>query len=136
MNRTILVIENNERCCYLSTFLLERHSYDVVAAFDVASGIEVANAILPLAIVLDIRLPQIDGREVARILRKFPSQESTPIIAVSSYAMLGDREKVLAAGFDGYIEKPINPETFVSQIEIILSSRKTAEHDEKGVARR
>lgn len=127
MNKTILLIEDNEQNCYLSTFLLERNGYVVVAAFDGASGIEVANAILPFAIVLDIQLPQIDGYEVARALRRSPLQQSTPIIAVTSYAMSGDREKALAAGCNGYIEKPINPETFVSEIEVFLPSSKPGE---------
>jgi two-component system, cell cycle response regulator DivK len=127
MNKTILLIEDNAQNCYLCTFLLERHGYVVVAAFDGASGIEVANAILPLAIVLDIQLPEIDGYEVARTLRRSPSQQSTPIIAVTSFAMSGDREKALAAGCNGYIEKPINPETFVSEIEMFLPSKEPGE---------
>jgi two-component system, cell cycle response regulator DivK len=122
MNKTILLIEDNEQNCYLLTFLLERHGYTVVAAFDGASGIEVANAILPNAILLDMQLPHIDGYEVARALRHSPSQQRTPIIAVTSYAMSGDREKALAAGCNGYIEKPINPSTFVSEMEIFLPS--------------
>ena len=91
-----------------------------MAAFDGASGIEVANAILPLAILLDIQLPHLDGYEVARVLRSSPLQQHTPIIAVTSYAMAGDRERALAAGCNGYIEKPINPATFVSEIEMFL----------------
>jgi two-component system cell cycle response regulator DivK len=109
MNDTILLIEDNEQNRYLVTFLLEKHGYVVVAAFDGISGIQVANTILPLAILLDIQLPEIDGYAVARALRSSPAQRNTPIIAVTSYAMSGDREKALAAGCDGYIEKPIDP---------------------------
>jgi two-component system cell cycle response regulator DivK len=127
MNKTILLIEDNEQNCYLLTFLLEKHGYTVVAAFDGASGIDVANAILPLAILLDIQLPHIDGYEVARALRDSPSQQHTPIIAVTSYAMSGDRERALAAGCNGYIEKPINPSTFVSEIEVFLPSNQQGE---------
>ncbi len=120
MKKLILLIEDNEQNCYLLTFLLEQHGYVVVAAFDGASGIEVANAIMPLAILLDIQLPEIDGYTVARTLRNTPAHKSTPIIAVTAYAMSGDRERALAAGCNGYIEKPIDPATFVSQIEEFL----------------
>jgi CheY-like chemotaxis protein len=124
MNDTILLIEDNEQNRYLVTFLLEKHGYVVVAAFDGISGIQVANTILPLAILLDIRLPEIDGYAVARALRSSPAQRNTPIIAVTSYAMSGDREKALAAGCDGYIEKPIDPSTFIAEIEAFLPPKK------------
>lgn len=124
MNDTILLIEDNEQNRYLVTFLLEKHGYVVAAAFDGISGIQVANTILPLAILLDIRLPEIDGYAVTRALRSSPAQRNTPIIAVTSYAMSGDREKALAAGCDGYIEKPIDPSTFIAEIEAFLPPKK------------
>jgi CheY-like chemotaxis protein len=127
MNKTILLIEDNEQNRYLLTFLLEKHGYAVVAAFDGSSGIEIANTMEPLAILLDIQLPQIDGYAVARALRKSPAQKHTPIIAVTSYAMSGDRERALAAGCNGYIEKPINPDTFVSEVEAFLKPKKQSE---------
>jgi len=76
-----------------------------------------AQALLPDIILLDIQLPGMDGYAVARALRAIDSLRKVPIIAVTSYAMVGDREKSLAAGCDGYVEKPINPETFVDQIK-------------------
>ena len=124
MNDTILLIEDNEQNRYLVTFLLEKHGYVVVAAFDGISGIQVANTTLPLAILLDIQLPEIDGYAVARALRSSPAQRNTPIIAVTSYAMSGDREKALAAGCDGYSEKPIDPSTFIAEIEAFLPPKK------------
>ena len=121
MPKTILLIEDNEQNRYLCTFLLENHGYDVVTAPDGAAGIELAGRIRPDLILLDIQLPVLDGYAVARELRHNPELESIPIIAVTSYAMTGDREKTIEAGCNGYIEKPINPETFVVEIERFLN---------------
>ena len=116
MNRTVLLIEDNEQNRYLATFLLEQHGYRVVAAPDGPGGVEKALALNPDLILLDIQLPGMDGYAVARALRSHTSLERVPIVAVTSYAMVGDREKSLAAGCNGYIEKPINPDTFVAEI--------------------
>jgi two-component system cell cycle response regulator DivK len=121
MTRTALLIEDNEQNRYLTTFLLERHGYRVVSAPDGPRGVESARAAPPDLILLDIQLPGMDGYAVAKLLRSIESLRETPIIAVTSYAMVGDREKTLAAGCNGYIEKPINPETFVSEIEAFLA---------------
>jgi two-component system cell cycle response regulator DivK len=120
MKRTILLIEDNEQNRYLTTFLLEQHGYRVVAVADGQMGIETAENLLPALILLDIQLPTMDGYAVARALRDMPSLSGIPIIAVTSYAMAGDREKCLAAGCNHYIEKPINPETFVAEIGTFL----------------
>ena len=117
MNKTILLIEDNEQNRYLATFLLEKHGYSVVPASDGFTGIELGLSFRPKAILLDIQLPRLDGYDVARALRRNALLDGVPIIAVTSYAMEGDREKAMAAGCDGYIEKPIDPETFVSQVE-------------------
>jgi two-component system, cell cycle response regulator DivK len=117
MKRRILLIEDNEQNRYLLTFLLEQHGYQVVAAEDGALGIAAAKAMLPSLILLDIQLPLMDGYAVARELRSISELRSVPIIAVTSYAMPGDREKALEAGCSGYIEKPIDPETFISDME-------------------
>jgi CheY-like chemotaxis protein len=81
------------------------------------SGIELGLRFRPKGILLDIQLPGLDGYAVARALRRNASLDGVPIIAVTSYAMAGDREKAMAAGCDGYIEKPIDPDTFVSEVE-------------------
>lgn len=119
----ILIIEDNAQNLYLETFLLESRGHQVVAALDGPSGIELAAKERPDLILLDIQLPGMDGYSVAQALRESPEVASTPIVAVTSYAMLGDREKALAAGCDGYVEKPINPETFVAQIESYYGGR-------------
>lgn len=119
MTRTILLIEDNEQNRYLATFLLEQRGHRVVSAVDGPAGIAAAATLRPDLILLDIQLPRMDGYAVARALREIATLCDTPIIAVTSYAMVGDREKSLAAGCTGYIEKPINPETFLSEIERI-----------------
>ena len=127
MTKTVLVIEDNAQNLYLTTFLLEARGYSVVPAANGPAGIALAQALLPDHILLDIQLPQMDGYAVARALRAISTLHTTPIIAVTSYAMVGDREKTLAAGCNGYIEKPIDPETFVSEVErIVQDSRKGA----------
>ena len=121
MATKMLLIEDNEQNQYLVTFLLEKHGYEVEVASDGLSGIRCAQREPPDLILLDIQLPQMDGYAVAQGLRQNPDLAGIPIVAVTSYAMLGDREKALAAGCDGYLEKPINPETFVSQVEAFLN---------------
>ena len=116
MKAKILLIEDNEQNRYLVTFLLEAHGYAVVPAADGPPGIDLAGGVRPDLILLDIQLPTMDGYAVARALRGNPELAETPIVAVTSYAMAGDRDKALAAGCNGYIEKPINPETFVDEI--------------------
>lgn len=117
---TILLIEDNEQNRYLTAFLLEKRGHRVVGAADGRTGIEIAEQLLPDLILLDIQLPLMDGYAVARALRRKPALRGTPIVAVTSYAMAGDREKCLGAGCNGYIEKPVNPETFVGEIEEFL----------------
>ncbi len=115
--RTILLIEDNEQNRYLATYLLEKKGHRVVSAPDGQKGIQFANDLMPDLILLDIQLPIMDGYAVARALRQIEPLQNIPIIAVTSYAMTGDREKCLAAGCSDYMEKPINPETFVGDIE-------------------
>lgn len=116
MKRAILIIEDNAQNLYMMRFLLEQSGFTVVAAQDGRQGIEMACGSIPLAILLDIQLPQMDGYAVARELRKCQNLNNVPIIAVTSYAMMGDREKALEAGATHYIEKPIDPDTFVDYL--------------------
>lgn len=116
MSKTVLLIEDNEQNRYLVTFLLESDGYRVVSAEEGVRGIELARELKPDVILLDIQLPRMDGYAVARALRIIDELRGVPIIAVTSYAMLGDRAKALDAGCTGYIEKPIDPTTFAKQI--------------------
>lgn len=120
MTPHVLLIEDNEQNRYLTTFLLEKQGYRVTSAFDGPEGITAAQSQRFDLILLDIQLPSMDGYAVARALRRQPGLAEIPIIAVTSYAMVGDRENALAAGCNGYIEKPINPATFVSEISRFL----------------
>ncbi|MCM0080547.1 response regulator [Geomonas sp. Red32] len=117
MPKKILYIEDNEQNLYLVKFILEKHGYQVLSATDGPQGIDLAVKSAPDLILLDIQLPRMDGYAVARILRSNAALARVPIVAVTSYAMAGDREKALGAGCSGYIEKPINPDTFMKQIE-------------------
>lgn len=115
---TILVIEDNEQNMYMMQFLLEKSGYTVFKAFTGMEGITLAQEHIPDIILLDIQLPEMDGYAVAGELRSIPRISDIPIIAVTSYAMAGDREKIIAAGATDYIEKPINPATFIDQIQV------------------
>jgi len=120
MNDTLLIIEDNEQNFYMMRFLLEKNGFRVIGAENGREGIEKALHHKPQAILLDIQLPEMDGYTVAAELKKHGELNDVPIIAVTSYAMVGDRERILAAGATGYIEKPIDPETFVAEIASYL----------------
>jgi CheY-like chemotaxis protein len=120
MSDPLLIIEDNVQNLYMMRFLLEKNGFTVIGAENGRKGIDAALQYRPRAILLDIQLPEMDGYAVAEELKKHPELANIPIIAVTSYAMAGDRERILAAGATGYIEKPINPETFVDQIARFL----------------
>jgi two-component system, cell cycle response regulator DivK len=124
MNATVLVIEDNERNAYLVNFILEKYGYHVIQAREGETGIALAQQFKPDLILLDIQLPAMDGYTVADELKKNRALSAIPIVAVTSYAMPGDRERILAAGCAGYIEKPINPASFMSEIEQYLPPEK------------
>ena len=120
MKTKILIIEDNEQNMYMLTFLLESSDYEILQAFNGPDGIKMAIERNPDIILLDIQLPEMDGYTVARNIREKENLTKTPIIAVTSYAMPGDREKVMEAGATGYIEKPIDPDTFINQMNSFL----------------
>jgi len=120
VSATILIIEDNEQNRYLAAFLLVKSGYRVVEAADGPTGLALAADRPPGLILLDIQLPRMDGYEVARRLRDQPALRQVPIVACTSYAMPGDRQKALAAGCDGYLEKPIDSDTFVAQVAAAL----------------
>lgn len=113
----VLVIEDNEQNLYLTRYLLEARGHRVSDARSGREGIAAARAAAPDIILLDIELPQMDGYAVARVLRGIPALDAVAIVAVTSYAMNGDRSKALAAGCDAYVEKPIDPDRFAGQVE-------------------
>ncbi len=120
MNAKILLIEDNAENRYLVTFLLTQRGHEIISAESGPLGLELAAKVRPDLILFDIQLPGMDGHAVARALKSNPLLKHIPLVAVTSYAMVGDREKCLAAGAEGYIEKPINPESFVAEVEHFL----------------
>ena len=127
--KKVLVIEDNEQNMYLMQFLLEKQGFEVVAASDGFQGAAAAAREKPDIILLDIQLPEMDGYEVARKLRSNADLAETPIIAVTSHAMVGDRAKCISAGATDYVEKPIDPEGLVERIRGHL---KETNHQEEG----
>jgi Response regulators consisting of a CheY-like receiver domain and a winged-helix DNA-binding domain len=116
----VLVIEDNEMNRYLISFILKGEGFEVIEAITGEVGVEMAIRDRPDLILMDIQLPGIDGLEATKRIRASPADEKVPIIALTSYAMSGDREKALAAGCTGYIEKPINPDTIMDEIRKYL----------------
>ena len=116
----VLVIEDNEKNRYLISFILKAEGYKVIEAITGEDGIEMAIREHPDLILMDIQLPGIDGYETTRRIRIAHGAEKIPIIALTSYAMTGDRERAIAAGCNGYVEKPINPDTIMDEIQKFL----------------
>jgi len=114
--KKLLLVEDNEQNRYLMQFMLEQSGYEVITADSGSRAIVMAAEDRPDLILMDIQLPDMDGLEVTRRIRSSEAGGKVPIVAVTSFAMAGDRERALAEGCDGYIEKPINPETFLEEI--------------------
>lgn len=116
-----LIIEDTPDNMVLITFILHKNGYETIEAETGQKGIDLALAKpQPDFIILDIQLPDINGEEVLKIIRNSEVSGSIPIIAMTSYAMSGDRDRLIAAGCNGYIEKPIDPMTVMDQIREVL----------------
>ena len=120
MSKRILYIEDNPENRMLMRRVLMSEGYEIEEAVDGQSGMEKAAEKPPDLILMDINLPEIDGYEVTARLKQLPNMLGVPIIAVTANVMKGDREKTLAAGCDGYIQKPIDIDLLPSQIESFL----------------
>jgi CheY-like chemotaxis protein len=119
---SILVIEDNEDNIRLLDYVLRAYGYEPLLATDSQEGLRIALDRRPDLILLDLRMPRMDGYEVAARLRR-AGLDGTKVVAVTASAMVGDRERIAAAGFDGYIQKPIEPETFIADVERFLPGR-------------
>jgi len=117
----ILIIEDNPANIELMSFLLSAYGHAPLSAADGPRGVAAARSERPDLIACDVNLPGMDGFSVLAELKGDPALAAVPILAVTALAMTGDREKVLAAGFDGYISKPIEPESFVAELEAFLT---------------
>jgi CheY-like chemotaxis protein len=116
----ILAVEDNPHNLDLMTYLLEASGHTVLPAITGENGIAVACAERPDLVVLDIQLPDIDGYHVLARLRADPELAGLRVVAVTAYAMVGERDLAIAAGFDGYLSKPIEPSSFVRTIDSYL----------------
>jgi two-component system, cell cycle response regulator len=141
MATRILIIEDNPTNMELMVYLLAAFGYTIDKACEGHAGIALALKASPDLIVCDIEMPGISGLDVVKNLHRRPETQRIPMIAVTAYAMVGDRDRILAAGFDGYISKPIDPETFVKEVEAFLpvekrSSKQPSTHDPATAARK
>lgn len=121
--KRILLVEDNPANLQLMEYLLNAFGYMTICAVDGAQGVAAARREKPDVILMDLQLPVMDGYEATRQIKANPGLAKIPIIAVTAFAMVGDRERILADGFNGYIAKPIAPENFVSQVERFFLAR-------------
>lgn len=115
----ILIAEDDPQNLYLVKFLLENRGYDVLTAADGGEAVDIARAEKPDLVLMDMLLPRVDGYEATRVL-KADAGFDRPVVALTAYSMKGDREAILDAGCDGYISKPIDPSSFVDEVEKYL----------------
>lgn len=125
--KNILLVEDNEVNRRLAGFLLRSHGYQVREATTAAAAFEMVDKERPDLIVMDIQLPGMDGLEITRKLKEQPATADIPVIAVTSYAMKGDREKAFAAGCAGYVTKPIDKNTFIQEVATHVGSKAKSE---------
>ena len=117
----ILLVEDNEMSREMLARRLQRHGYQVVLAVDGSQGVQLAQAEVPDLILMDMRLPVLDGWEATRQLKALPATQAIPIIALTAHAMSGDREKAIAAGCDDYDTKPIEFPRLLERIQAFLT---------------
>lgn len=120
MKSRILIIEDNPANLELMRYLLNAFGHATVETVDGEAGLGRARSDRPDLILCDIALPKLDGYGVAAALKADPASRNIPLIAVSASAMMSDRQRAVDAGFDGFITKPIDPESFVASVETYL----------------
>ncbi len=114
--KKVLIIEDNETNLYLMRTIVEKIGHQIIEARDGFEGVELAISKKPDLILMDIQLPGMDGYMATKKIRENEITKEIPIIAITSYAMVGDKEKILAAGCTAYIEKPIEPKSFIEEL--------------------
>jgi two-component system cell cycle response regulator DivK len=119
-NKLILIVEDNERNRKLVRDVLQFRGYQTIEAETGEDAVRMARERLPALVLMDIQLPGIDGITALGQLRSDPTTRSIPIIAVTASAMTHDRQKIMAAGFDGYQSKPINVKEFLEVVRAML----------------
>lgn len=118
----ILVVDDDPRNLRLAATVLEQAGHEVLAAEDGETGIAAALAHLPDLVLMDVQMPDVDGVAALARLRADARTTALRVVALTALAMKGDRDRLLAAGFDGYIEKPIRYKTFLAAVETALRS--------------
>ncbi|HEV2825020.1 MAG TPA: response regulator [Actinomycetota bacterium] len=121
-DQLILIIEDNERNLKLVRDVLQFNGFQTAEARTAEDGLALASASPPDLVLLDLQLPGIDGMEAFRQLRRSPPTAGVPVVAVTALAMKDDRERVLRAGFDGYLEKPISVRALPDQVRAFLTA--------------
>ncbi len=121
----ILVAEDNAVNRELLRELLEARGYTVFEACDGQEALQMIEESLPELLLLDIGMPVLDGFAVIRRIRENPRLALLPVVAVTAYAMQGDREKILRSGFDGYLSKPLSPSTLTAELDRLLTKQGT-----------
>jgi two-component system, cell cycle response regulator DivK len=121
----VLIVDDNEKNMKLARDVLHLAGFATLEACTGRESIEVAATHVPHVILMDIRLPDMDGTDAARAIKADPRTAAIPIVALTSLAMKGDRELLLAAGFDGYLEKPISVREFPDQVRAFCGTRPT-----------
>ncbi len=116
----ILYVEDNEDNVYMLTRRLRRNGHEVIVAADGEQGLAMARAEAPALILMDLRLPAMDGWEATRRLKATPETRDIPIIALSAHVMAGDKEKALAAGCDDYETKPVDFTRLLAKMAALL----------------
>lgn len=120
MSKRILIVEDQDDLRTILRDFLKARGYDIVEAVDGGEGVAQARSTQPDLILMDIQLPVFDGYEATRQIKADPSTRTTPVIAVSSFAMKGDEEKARASGCDGYVTKPYSPVKLLAVIRGFL----------------
>jgi len=121
MPKTVLIVEDNELNMRLFTDLLQAHGYDTVQSVDGSNAIELTREKMPDLIIMDIQLPGLSGVEITKLLKADKDLEHIPVIAVTAFAMKGDEDKIMEAGFSAYIAKPISVPTFLENVNKYLN---------------
>jgi CheY-like chemotaxis protein len=120
----ILIIDDNPESLELLAFILNAFHYEVLTARNGLEGMRCLETVQPDLIACDLHMPHMDGTQLAAQVRLSPDLKHIPLVAVTASAMVGDRDRILSLGFDGYISKPLNPETIVDELEAFLSPEK------------
>jgi CheY-like chemotaxis protein len=120
--QTLLLVEDNEDNRIIYATVLRHVGYRVVEAVDGAQAIALARSVVPDLILMDISIPEVDGWEATRILRRDPITKDIPIIALTAHAMTDDREKATALGFTSYLAKPVEPRAVVAEVRRWIGS--------------